>query len=271
MADETSSKKGVAAEMNKVLQGDCFDLLPQIKDGSVDLVLTDPPYGIANEVKITRSRNSQKFGKAKEITHDFGEWDKFEGFDDFMNFTKRWVDLVVPKLKGGAMLVSFFDKDRINFLSHYLQQQYGFKIKGYFAFIKQNPVPQARKVKFMNGWEIAGIWQKPDGKATFNYECGQQPDYIFLPICGGNERTEHPTQKPLKAIYPFIRYFSNKNDLILDPFAGSGTTAVAARNLDRNFIAIEKEEKYVDIINRRLAEFNIKRAESRSDQLGFDW
>lgn len=96
-----------------------------------------------------------------------------------MNFTKRWVDLVVPKLRGGGMLVSYFDRDRINFLSHYLQSQYGFKCKGYFAFIKQNPVPQARKVKFMNGWEVAGMWQKPDGKLTFNYENGQQPDYIF--------------------------------------------------------------------------------------------
>ena len=92
------------------------------------------------------------------------------------------------------MLVSFFDRDRINFLSHYLQSQYGFKCKGYFSFIKQNPVPQARKVKFQNGWEAAVMLQKPDGKLTFNYENGQQPDYIILPICSGNERTEHPTQ-----------------------------------------------------------------------------
>lgn len=99
--------------MNKILEGDCFDLLNTVQDGSVDMILTDPPYGIANEVKITRSRNSQKFGKAKTITHDFGEWDKFGGFEDFMNFTQRWVDLCVPKLRGGGMLVSFFDKDRI--------------------------------------------------------------------------------------------------------------------------------------------------------------
>ena len=88
--------------MNKVLEGDCFDLLNTIQDGSVDMILTDPPYGIANEVKITRSGNSQKFGKAKTITHDFGEWDKFCGFEDFMNFTQRWVDLCVPKLRGGG-------------------------------------------------------------------------------------------------------------------------------------------------------------------------
>ena len=252
--------------MNKVLEGDCFDLLNAVQDGSVDMILTDPPYGLANEVKITRSRNSQKFGKAKTITHDFGEWDKFGGFEDFMNFTQRWVDLCVPKLRGGGMLVSFFDKDRINFLSHYLQSQYGFRCKGYFSYIKQNPVPQARKVKFMNGWEVAGMWQKPDGKLTFNYQCGQQPDYMILPICSGNERTEHPTQKPLKIMYPFIKYFTNKGDLILDPFAGSGTTAVAARNLGRCFIVMEKEAKYVDIIHRRLENFDVRRGIANTAQ-----
>ena len=262
-----SEKSGI---INQVLAGDSFELLKNIDDNSVDMILTDPPYGIANEVKITRSRNAQKFGKAKPITHDFGEWDKFDGFEDFMSFTTRWVDLAVSKLRGGGMFVSFFDRDRINFLSHYLQSQYGFKCKGYFAFIKQNPVPQARKVKFMNGWEVSGMWQKTNGKLVFNYENGQQPDYVFLPICGGNERTEHPTQKPLKAVYPFIRYFTNKNDLILDPFAGSGTTLVAARKLGRRFIGIEKELKYVDIIHRRLEKFNLKRDEADDSQLGCD-
>lgn len=249
-----------------ILEGDCFKLLGNVADGSVDMILTDPPYGIANDTKIIRNGNGQKYGKAKAITHDFGAWDKFEGFEDFMDFTKRWVDLCVPKLRGGGMLVSFFDRDRINFLSHYLQSQYGFKCKGYFSFIKQNPVPQARKVKFQNGWEVAVMLQKPNGKLTFNYENGQQPDYIILPICSGNERTEHPTQKPLKAMYPFIKYFTNKGDLILDPFAGSGTTAVAARNLGRRFIAMEKEPKYAKIIRNRLNEFNTKHGKPNAAQ-----
>ena len=94
--------------MNKVLEGDCFDLLNTIQDGSVDMILTDPPYGIANEVKITRSRNSQKFGKAKTITHDFGEWDKFGGFEDFMTSTQRGVAFCGPPLRGGGHAGEFF-------------------------------------------------------------------------------------------------------------------------------------------------------------------
>lgn len=77
-------------------------MLGNVADGSVDMILTDPPYGIANDTKITRLGGIQKFAKAKAITHDFGAWDKFEGFEDFMSFTTRWVDLCVPKLRGGG-------------------------------------------------------------------------------------------------------------------------------------------------------------------------
>ncbi|MBQ8465308.1 MAG: site-specific DNA-methyltransferase [Alphaproteobacteria bacterium] len=90
-----------------VLQGDCFELLAQVPNGAVDMILTDPPYGIANDTKITRSGGRQKFGKAKAISHDFGAWDRFDGFDDFMTFTKRWVDLCVPKLRGGGYACLF--------------------------------------------------------------------------------------------------------------------------------------------------------------------
>lgn len=85
-----------------ILEGDCFELLNTVPNNSVDMILTDPPYGIANDTKITRLGGTQKYGKAKAITHDFGQWDKFAGFDDFMDFTKRWVDLCVPKLRGGG-------------------------------------------------------------------------------------------------------------------------------------------------------------------------
>jgi DNA modification methylase len=73
-----------------------------------------------------------------------------------------------------------------------------------------------------------------------------------LPICQGKERTEHPTQKPEKLIEPFIKYWTNEGDIILDPFLGSGTTMKVARDLNRNCIGIEIDEKYIEMTKKRL-------------------
>lgn len=237
-------------ETNKIICGDCIEEMKKLEDNSIDCIITDPPYMIANEVIITRGRNKMKF-KGKDISHQFGEWDKFDSKKDFWKFTFNWLDECMRVLKEGRIIVIFFDRDKINFISRYLQDN-GFKCKGYFAFIKSNPVPQARKVKWMNGWEIAGLWQKQGGKLVFNYQLGQHKDYVIHSICSGKERTKHPTQKPEKIIEPFIQYWSNKNEIILDPFFGSGTTGVVALKNNRNFIGIEKDEEYCKIANARI-------------------
>lgn len=233
-----------------LILGDCIEVMKRFPNESVDLILTDAPYGISNEVTITRGRNRMKF-KGKDISQNFGEWDKFDGIGDFLDFTFAWSDEAIRILRAGGLFINFCDKDKINFQSHYLQQN-NFKSKGYFAYIKSNPVPQARKVKFMNGWEMAGLWQKMGGKLTFNYEYGQQPDYYIGAICGGNERTEHPTQKPLELFKILIKYWSNENDIVLDCFMGSGTTGVGCLQLNRRFIGIEIDKNYFQIAERRI-------------------
>jgi DNA modification methylase len=240
-------------ETNKIIEGDCIEEMKKMLDNSVDAIVTDPPYSISNEVIITRGRNKMKF-KGKDISHNFGEWDKFKSKEDFWKFTYSWLDECSRILKEGRIIVIFFDRDKINFISKYLQEK-GFKCKGYFAYIKSNPVPQARKVKWMNGWEMAGLWQKPNGKLVYNYQLGQHKDYVIHSICSGKERTKHPTQKPLAVIKPFIEYWTNERETILDPFAGSGTTGVACLQTGRNFILIEKELEYIEIIKARLKPF----------------
>jgi len=235
----------------KLYLGDCLEIMKSIPDSSIDAIITDPPYGISSEVKITRTRNTMKFKASKDISLNFGEWDKFDDVHDFMSFTYSWIDLADEKLRDGGMFISYFDRDKINFLSQYLQSK-GYKTKGYYADCKSNPVPQARKVKWMNGWEEAGLWQKGKGKLTFNYELGQHKDYGIRAIVGGKERTEHPTQKPLSVIKDFILYWSNYGDWILDPFMGSGTTGVACVQTGRKFIGIEIDENYFNIAIKRI-------------------
>jgi site-specific DNA-methyltransferase (adenine-specific) len=235
-------------------QGDALKILPTLPDESIDFIFTDPPFMISKEVKITRSKNPLKNYKykGKDISLYFGDWDVFKSETDYWKFTFKWVDECVRVLKKGRVFATFFDRDKINFLSRYLQKKYNFKCKGYFAYIKRNPTPQARKVKWMNAWEEIGLWQKQGGKLVFNYQLGQQPDYIMLPICQGKERTEHPTQKPEKLVELFIKYWTNEGDWVLDPFVGSGTTMVVCKKLNRNCIGIEINEKYIEITKKRL-------------------
>jgi len=240
---------------NKIIQGDCLEVMKDIPTGIVDLILTDPPYMISNNVKITRGRNKMKF-KGKDIIHSFGDWDIFNSLDEYMDWTYKWVDEAVRLLRNGGMFCSYFDRDKINFLSYYLQNKYQFKCKGYYADIKANPVPQARKVKWMNAWECIGLWQKPEGKLTYNYKVGQAKDWDIRPIVGKKTKEDgerfHPTQKPIRVMKKFIEYWSNEGDIVLDPFLGSGTTAIACKMLNRHYIGIEINQEYVEMAKNRL-------------------
>ena len=194
--------------------------------------------------------------KGSDIDQCFGEWDKFKSIDDFMLWTFEWVDEAVRLLRDGGMFCCYFDRDKINFLSRYLQNKHKFKLKGYYADCKSNPVPQARKVKWMSGWEIIGMWQKPGGKLTYNYQLGQHVNYSVRPIVADTKKEDgrrvHPTQKPIKIARVFIRYWSNKGDIVLDPFCGSGWACIAAKKEGRKFCGIDESKKYCEFSRSRL-------------------
>lgn len=236
--------------INKIICGNCLDILPLIPNESIDLIVTDPPYGVSKNDKISRKRDKGKF-RGKDITLNFGDWDIFYSEKDFFEFTFKWLNECIRILKKGGMLISYFDKERINIISYYLKN-HGFKTKDYFAHIKSNPAPQARKVKWMQGWEIVGLWQKLGGKPTFNYQLGQQTNYMIVPVVNMKERLNHPTQKPERIIELFVKFWSKEGDIVLDPFAGVGTTCAVCVRLKRRFIGIEINEKYCKIAEERL-------------------
>lgn len=249
--------------LNKIILGDSLQILKEIPDNSIDMVLTDPPYFISQEIKITRGRNRIIF-KGSDINLDFGPWDRqWENEKEFYKWTFKWIDECVRVLKPGRILSIWFDRDKINFISCYLQKKYNFKCKGYFAMLKSNPVPQARKVKWSNDWEEIGLWQKAGGKLVYNYQLGQQPDYMMVPIVGHTSGIDgkvrlHPTQKPVAVAKLFISYWTNNGDIVLDPFTGSGTIPVACYLLDRNFIGIEIDEKYQKLAEKRISTLTLQ-------------
>lgn len=138
----------------------------------------------------------------------------------------------------------------------YAAEQAGFKQPRIGSWTKTNPVPVNSKINYLsNCREYFASFVKV-GKPTFNSEYDTADyygeDIFYAPILHGVERTAHPTQKPLSIIEALIRKHSNKNDLVLDMFAGSGTTADACKRLSRNCIAIENNKEYFDIMQRRV-------------------
>jgi DNA modification methylase len=228
--------------------GDCLEIMPLIPDKSIDIILTDPPYGISDNIRITRGKNKMKF-KGSDINYNFGDWDIFRSWDNLYNFTVKWIDLSISKIKDDGVFITFFDRKKIGHIIDYLEN-IGFRFRNMIFFCKSNPVPQARKINWQSSVEVGIIMTR--GKAHYNYIRGQHKEYWTIPICSGNERTPHPTQKPLKIFSDLVEWWSFDDDTVLDPFMGSGTTGVACKNLNRRFIGIEKDEKYFEIAKRRI-------------------
>jgi len=241
--------------VNKIIQGDALNILPKMPDNYIDMILTDPPYMISQKgLKIDRTKIENKSlrrnGKrSKELNYDFGEWDHFNSREEFLEWTEGWVKECFRLLKDTGNFVSFFSKSEISHFEDILNK-YGY-VRQTIIWHKTNPVPQIFKVGFMSSVEFMSWATKQRGaKHTFNYKLGQHHNFIETPICMGKERKRHPTQKPLKAIKWLIKYLSNKNDIILDPFIGTGTTAVVCIKLDRRFIGIDLD---INIAKKRIA------------------
>jgi site-specific DNA-methyltransferase (adenine-specific) len=226
-------------EVNKSYHGDCLDILKTIPDNYINFVLTDPPYNIA------RANNFNTMGR-RGI--DFGEWDK--GFDLF-SYIKE-----VPRIlsKNGSIVI-FNDWKNVGDIARFCEGV-GLEIKDMLRWEKSNPMPRNRDRRYITDYEVA-VWCVNKGaKWTFN----RQDEKYQRPLFKGSltpqsERTEHTTQKPLYLMEELIKIHSNEGDIVLDMFAGSGTTGEACFRLGRKYIMIEKDDNYFKIIKEREEKF----------------
>ena len=216
--------------------GDCLELMQEIPDGSIDLVCTDPPYNIA------RKNNFTTMGRTGI---DFGEWDK--GFDPFL-----WLNQIPRILKKDGSVIIFNDWKIIGSIALYLEGL-GLTIKDFLRWEKSNPMPRNTGRRYVTDFECAVWLTNKNAKWTYHNmsQSYQRPKFTFG-VVGGKEKTIHPTQKPIALIEALIEIHSCQGDIILDPFLGSGTTAIAAINTGRHFIGYEKEQKYFDIALDRI-------------------
>lgn len=219
-------------------QGDCLELMKDIPDGSIDLILTDPPYNIA------RKNNFHTMGRAGI---DFGEWDK--GFDQV-----KWLNEIPRVLKPNGSVIIFNAWANLGDISRYCEGL-GLVVKDMLRWIKTNPMPRNRDRRYITDYECAVWLVNKNAKWVFHRQSDtyQRPEFKFG-VVGGNEKTIHPTQKPVELMQQLLQIHSNEGDVVLDPFLGSGTTAVAAVNTNRHYIGFELDEKYFDIACKRLDE-----------------
>jgi site-specific DNA-methyltransferase (adenine-specific) len=234
-----------------------LELLSDIEDKSVDLVLTDPPYIISRksgmqshserkpgdkgyEQKSTSIRDGEvvevNYKRTFAYSTDYGDWDKNYTIEDLEKSIKEFYRILRP---GGSCII-FFDMWKIQTLFKLLNK---FSKHRLIVWVKTNPVPVNQKATYLSNSKEIAVSCVKGGKATFNseYDNGM---YEF-PIYSGRDRF-HPTQKSLPLIKELIEKHSNKGDIIVDPYGGSATTYVAARELDRVCISGEPSTEYYE-------------------------
>jgi DNA modification methylase len=222
--------------MIQLIHGDCLEVMKSIPDASVDLVLTDPPYNLTDR---TSKMAAFTFGGRAGI--NFGEWDK-----DADLFS--YIDEVTRVLNKNGSFVVFNDWRNLGAISKYSETK-GLETKDLIRLKKSNPMPRNRDRRYITDYECA-IWlTKAKAKWVFNrqHEKYQRPEFLH-----SIESGLHPTQKSLGLMSDLVKIHSIEGQTILDPFMGSGTTGVACKNLKRNFIGIEKDEKYFQISKERI-------------------
>jgi len=218
--------------MSSLMLGDCLDRMKEIPDGSIDLVLTDPPYNIA------RDNNFTTMGRAGI---DFGEWDKGADLFTYIKDCFRVLD------KNGSFIV-FNDWKNLGDISRFAESV-GFVTKDMLRLEKTNPMPRNRDRRYITDYECAIWFVMPKSKWIFNR---QSPTYERPKFVHSIDKGLHPTQKSLSLMEKLVLIHTNINQTILDPFMGSGTTGVAAKNLGRKFIGIEMDQGYFDIAKARI-------------------
>lgn len=244
---------------NTILLGDSLSIMKTIPSKSVDLIFADPPYNL--QLKDTLYRPDQTCVEA--VTE---KWDKFNNYKEYDTFTNAWLKESKRVLKDGGSLWVIGSYHNI-LRTGALIQNLGYWILNDIIWHKTNPMPNFRGTRFTNAHETL-LWctTSRDAKYTFNYQNlkelndgKQMRSDWYIPICGGKERIRkndhsrsHPTQKPEALLYRVLLASSKKGDLIVDPFLGTGTTAVVAKKLQRHFIGIDQNSKYIQIAKTRL-------------------
>ncbi|GHF24781.1 methyltransferase [Kordiimonas sediminis] len=258
-APKTAKAGTIKLPLNKIVQGDCIEVMNSLPEKSVDVIFADPPYNMQLKDTLTRPDNSKVDG-----VHD--AWDQFSSFGAYDHFTYEWLTAARRVLKDTGSIWVIGSYHNIFRVGNALQNL-DYWILNDIIWRKSNPMPNFRGTRFTNAHETL-IWAgKSADKSgyTFNYDAMKamnddtqmRSDWV-LPICAGKERLKvgdkkaHATQKPEALLYRVLMASTKPGDVILDPFFGTGTTGAVAKKLGRNFVGIERETDYIKVAQERI-------------------
>ncbi|OHC73322.1 MAG: modification methylase [Rhodospirillales bacterium RIFCSPLOWO2_12_FULL_58_28] len=245
---------------NKILLGDCVELMNAMPEKSVDMVFADPPYNLQLTGELLRPDNTKVDG----VDDD---WDRFDGFKAYDDFSHGWLKAANRVLKPDGTLWVIGSYHNI-FRVGAVLQDLGYWILNDVVWRKTNPMPNFRGRRFTNAHETM-IWCAKDknSRHCFNYEVMKNLNEDIqmrsdweIPICTGHERLKingskaHPTQKPEALLHRVVLSSTAPGDVVLDPFFGTGTTGAVAKRLGRAFIGIEREPAYKKMAAKRIAQ-----------------
>lgn len=243
-----------------LFKADCFDILPNLPENSMDMIFADPPYFLSNGGFTCHA--------GKMVSVNKGKWDESKGVEENYIFMQRWLRECQRVLTpNGTIWVS--GTSHIIYTIGSAMQTLGYKILNDIAWFKVNPPPNLSCRYFTHSTETI-IWaaKNKDSKHFFNYPLMKKMNNdkqmlslwsIKAPGFAEKIYGKHPTQKPVELLDRIVKASTRTGDIILDPFSGSATTGIAAYKEGRQYIGIELEEEYLKTSIKRLKdEFNAK-------------
>lgn len=239
-----------------IVHGNCFEVLPKF-DFRFDMIFADPPYFLSN--------GGISYQAGKVVCVDKGDWDKGGTPETIMEFNRRWLTLCREKLKENGTIWISGTHHNIFAIANLLTEL-GYKILNVITWAKTNPPPNISCRFFTHSTEFI-LWARKSPKVPhkYNYELmkainegKQMTDVWRLPAIGRWEKScgKHPTQKPLALLTRIILASTDERDWILDPFAGSSTTGIAANLCGRRFLGIEQDLDFSNLSYRRRRELD---------------
>ena len=251
----------------KLIKEDTFKALKNFQEKSFDMIFADPPYFLSN--------NGITCSSGKMVCVNKGEWDKPSDVESKHSFNRKWINECYRVLKDDGTVWISGTLHNIYSIGMALEEE-GFKIINNITWQKTNPPPNLACKTFTHSTETI-LWARkdlPKIKYKFNYELmkslnnnKQMKDVWTTSLTKPSEKKQgkHPTQKPLEILERIILASSTENDLILDPFCGSGTTGIAANKLNRKFIGIDNSQEYLDLSIRRFEQIHEVRNNKKND------